>query len=113
MLVRRFLCFREKATPPRQLPGILDPAPIGVNQAEFTERRGDATKNAAPTLVIHGDQDKLVPIEQSKTLIAKLTDCGVECELMVKQGKGHGWFGIDKDLPTLADWFDKHILDKK
>ena len=54
-----------------------------------------------------------MPIEQSKTLIAKLTDCGVECELMVKQGKGHGWFGIDKDLPTLADWFDKHILDKK
>ena len=72
-----------------------------------------ATKNAAPTLIIHGDQDKLVPIEQSKTLIAKLTNCGVDCELVVKPGKGHFWFGIDKDLPTLADWFDKHLIDQK
>jgi len=71
------------------------------------------TKGSAPTLIIHGDQDKLVPIEQSKSVIAKYSECGVECELVVKQGKGHGWFGIDKDLPTLADWFDKHILDQK
>lgn len=82
---------------------------IGIDVSPITH----AAKNAAPTLIIHGDQDKLVPIEQSKSMIAKLTDCGVDCKLVVKTGKGHGWFGIEKDLPTLADWFDKHLLDKK
>ena len=22
---------------------------------------------------------------------------------------GHGWAGLDKDIPTIADWFDKHL----
>lgn len=31
----------------------------------------------------------------------------------MKAGKGHYWFGIEKDLATLADWFDRHLLDAK
>src|SRR4030095_4892857 len=36
-----------------------------------------ATKGAAPTLIIHGDKDEVVPLSQSESLIAKLKDCGV------------------------------------
>jgi acetyl esterase/lipase len=81
---------------------------IGVEASPVTH----VTKRAAPTLIVHGDRDTLVPIEQSKTLIAKLKACGVYCELVVKAGKGHYWLGMEKDLPTLADWFDKHLLGK-
>ncbi|QDU21924.1 Prolyl oligopeptidase family protein [Urbifossiella limnaea] len=72
-----------------------------------------AAMGAAPTLIIHGDKDKVVPLSQSETLIAKLMDCGATCELKVKPGKGHFGPWVAPDLPSLADWFDVHLLSKK
>jgi acetyl esterase/lipase len=71
-----------------------------------------AKEDAAPTLIIHGDQDRLVPIQQSEALIARLRQCNVTCDLIVKKGKGHFWIDIGKDLPTLGDWFDRHLCGK-
>lgn len=50
---------------------------------------------SAPTLIVHGDADKLVPIQQAETLIAKLREAGVPTELVVKPGAAHGWAGQD------------------
>jgi acetyl esterase/lipase len=71
------------------------------------------TKSSAPALIIHGDADKLVPIQQAERIIAELKEKGVPCELVVKKGAGHGWAGMDKDLSILADWFDTHLRSKK
>ena len=65
--------------------------------------------DAPPTLIIHGDADKLVPIQQAEVMIAKLKKAGVPAELVVKKGAGHGWGGMDKDMETIADWFDKYL----
>ncbi len=62
-----------------------------------------------PTLIIHGDADKLVPIQQAELIVAKLKDAGVEAKLVVKPGASHGWAGLDKDISILADWFDSHL----
>jgi acetyl esterase/lipase len=62
-----------------------------------------------PTLIIHGDADKLVPIEQAEAIVAKLKEAGVPAKLMVKKDAGHGWAGMDKDVPALVDWFDKYL----
>jgi acetyl esterase/lipase len=70
------------------------------------------SKESPPTLIIHGDADKLVPIQQAEIIIAKLKEAGVPAELVVKPGAGHGWSGMDKDMKTLADWFDKYLLKK-
>jgi acetyl esterase/lipase len=70
------------------------------------------TKESAPALIIHGDADKLVPIQQAELMIAKYKEVGVPCELVVKKGAAHGWGGMDKDLTTLADWFDKYLTKK-
>jgi acetyl esterase/lipase len=70
------------------------------------------TPDDAPTLIIHGDADKLVPIQQAQHIIAKFKEAGVPAELVVKPGAAHGWPGIEKDLPTFADWFDKHLKKK-
>lgn len=70
------------------------------------------TKDSAPALIIHGDADKLVPIQQAEVIIAKLKENKVPCELVTKKGADHGWGGIDKDVKTFADWFDKHLLGK-
>src|SRR5262245_20146334 len=62
-----------------------------------------------PTLIIHGDEDKLVPIQQAETFVAKLKEAGVEAKLVVKPGAGHGWADLPKDMELLADWFDRHL----
>ncbi len=67
------------------------------------------SKKSAPTLIIHGDADTLVPLQQAEVMIAKLKEAGVPCELIVKKGAGHGWADIVKDLDTCADWFDKYL----
>src|SRR5271157_5912097 len=67
------------------------------------------TADDPPTLIIHGDADTLVPLQQSALVAEKLKKAGVETTLVVKKGAGHGWPGLDKDLIRFADWFDEHL----
>jgi acetyl esterase/lipase len=67
------------------------------------------TPDDPPALIIHGDADKLVPLQQSELLKAKLEEVGVDTKLIVKRGAGHGWLGIDQDISLFADWFDRHL----
>jgi acetyl esterase/lipase len=62
-----------------------------------------------PSLIIHGDADKLVPMQQAESIVAKFKEAGVEAKLVVKPGAGHGWPDIPKDLVQFADWFDAHL----
>jgi acetyl esterase/lipase len=62
-----------------------------------------------PTLIIHGDRDELVPLQQSQTFVEKLKGAGVEAKLVVKEGAGHGWSGLAKDIEAFATWFDEHL----
>jgi acetyl esterase/lipase len=62
-----------------------------------------------PTLIIHGNADNLVPIQQSERIVARLRAANVPVSLVVKPGAGHGWPDLGKDLDTFADWFDKYL----
>lgn len=62
-----------------------------------------------PTLIIHGDADHLVPIQQAQTLIAELQEAGVPAKLITREKAGHGWGNIRADLSLFADWFDEHL----
>ena len=64
---------------------------------------------SAPALVIHGDKDTLVPLQQGEVIVAKLKEAGVPAELVVKPGAGHGWANMPKDIERFADWFDAHL----
>ena len=68
-----------------------------------------ATSDDPPTLIIHGDADKLVPIQQAQILVKKLNDAGVEAKLVTKPGAAHGWADQAKDMVLIADWFDAHL----
>jgi len=63
----------------------------------------------APVLIIHGDADELVPLQQSEIIIEKLKAAHVPAELIVKKGGGHGWATILADFVTLGEWFDKYL----
>ena len=67
------------------------------------------TPDDPPTLIIHGDADTLVPLQQSELIKEKLAKAGVETKLVVRRGAGHGWPGLEKDLSQFADWFDAHL----
>jgi acetyl esterase/lipase len=67
------------------------------------------SEKSAPALLIHGDKDTLVPLQQSEAMRDRLKKAGVAAELIVKKGAAHGWAGIGEDLKSCADWFDKHL----
>ncbi len=70
------------------------------------------TEQTAPVLLIHGDKDELVPIQQSELFITKAREKNVPCNLVVRSGAAHGWPGIEKDVAIIADWFDQHLTKK-
>lgn len=65
-----------------------------------------------PTLIIHGDKDPLVPLQQSQRMVDKLKASGVPADLIVKKDCGHGWITILRDADTLADWFDRYLKNE-
>jgi acetyl esterase/lipase len=62
-----------------------------------------------PTLIIHGDADRLVPLQQSQVILEKFKEAGVKAKLIVKPGSGHGWLGMPNDMTQVADWFDENL----
>lgn len=67
------------------------------------------TEKAPPFLLIHGDADPLVPLQQSQKMLAALKAKNVPAELIVKAGGGHPWFTIHEEVQVIADWFDKQL----
>jgi acetyl esterase/lipase len=63
----------------------------------------------APTLIIHGDADKLVPYQQAESFVKKATEAGATAKLINRPGKVHGWPEMVTDLQLFADWFDLHL----
>lgn len=51
------------------------------------------TPEAAPTLFLHGTEDKYVALEQAQWIHERLTMAGVESKLVVLEGAGHGFRG--------------------
>lgn len=72
------------------------------------------TPNAAPTLCIHGTEDKYVAHEQAVWLVDKLKAAGVEADLLTLEGAGHGFKGKDAERAekALLGFFDKHLKKK-
>ncbi|SIN72148.1 Acetyl esterase/lipase [Singulisphaera sp. GP187] len=67
------------------------------------------TPDDPPTLMIHGDADPVVPVQQAQTMAEALKKAGVETKLIIKEGAGHGWLSILNDVNLFVDWFDAHL----
>ena len=69
------------------------------------------TPDAAPTLCIHGTEDKYVAHEQAVWIIDKLKAATVEAELLTLAGAGHGFKGADAEKADAAlfEFFDKQL----
>jgi dipeptidyl aminopeptidase/acylaminoacyl peptidase len=65
-------------------------------------------------LMLHGDAAPLVPLGQSELLLDALKKAGVEAELVVIKGGGHGGpgFATPENQEKIAKFFDKHLKKK-
>jgi len=70
------------------------------------------TADDAPTLLIHGDMDELVPISHSERFSEAMKKASVTCELIVMKGAAHGFPGEQgtQAETALLNWFDKHLV---
>src|SRR5882672_11182496 len=66
---------------------------------------------AAPTLILHGTDDKYVAYEQGVWMRDRLQACGVEVEMLTLEGAGHGFKGADAEKAgqSLIAFFEKHL----
>jgi acetyl esterase/lipase len=70
------------------------------------------TADDPPLLLIHGDSDKTVPLQQSEILKAKYEETGLTVKLIVQPGGGHsGWEGLEKQYVDVASWFDTYLKE--
>jgi len=72
------------------------------------------TSGDAPTLLIHGDQDTLVPLTNSKNIHDAFLKVDVDTRLVVMEGAGHAFPGEygSRAATALANWFDHHLRDR-
>ncbi len=72
------------------------------------------TPDDPPTLLVHGDKDDLVPLNNSERIHDAFTAQGVDSDLIVVKGAGHGFPGEDNKLATraLIGWFNEHLAAK-
>lgn len=69
------------------------------------------TRDTPPILLVHGDQDNLVPLQQSEVLMAKLKQSKVDATLHVVKGQGHVAFGNDV-TKICFDFLDRTLRKK-
>ncbi len=97
----------------RYLDSMLGPLPEAA--AVYRERSPifHADKIVDPLAVFQGDIDRVVPREQSDSIVASLKARGVTHEYHVYEGEGHGWRKaetIDHFWKTVDRFLREHVL---
>ncbi len=71
------------------------------------------TSHLPPTLIIHGDADVIVPVQQAESFVKRAQEVGApSVRLIVRKGKGHGWEGFwdsQENVGLFIDWFDRYL----
>lgn len=68
------------------------------------------TPDDPPFLIIHGDRDPLVPLEQSIRFHHRLQEAGVDAELVIVENAGHSFFPMTGELnPSRMDITDRVV----
>jgi acetyl esterase/lipase len=107
--------------PPTDLAPYVDPS--SPRREEFPALRFDpkqsdsvspikhVTSDDAPTILIHGDKDDLVPVSHSQDIKKVFDEKNVTNELMVVPGAGHGFNGQQQKevYKAMLDWFDAKL----
>ncbi len=91
----------------RLLGGIVSANSMAAKFASPAEQAGRSAP--VPFLIMHGEQDVVVPARQSQILCERLRRAGVPVKLIILTHAGHGagWFQSHDDLYMVYDFFDR------
>ncbi len=69
------------------------------------------TSDDPPFLVMHGEEDALVPISQSEVFVEALQSAGIEVTFVRVEDAGHGFSPATKGVPieTMSDWLVEQL----
>ncbi len=74
------------------------------------------TPDDPPFLLIHGDRDELVPVEQSQLMYERLVQQNVSAQLVVVQNASHSFTAAEGTTPTIVEinqiileFLDRHL----
>jgi acetyl esterase/lipase len=111
--------FTDESSPPvGQVIAWMVPNLFGKTRAEAPDAYRDASPvahvdaNSAPTLIIHGTADEVVPLDQSWRLRDALAKVGVEVKLVELEGEGHLFLGKESGermLRETMDFLSRHL----
>ncbi len=62
-----------------------------------------------PVFIIHGDADPIVPLQQSRAIIAKFDEAKVPERFIIKKGGRHNGDDMMPEWQEFVDWFDKYL----
>ncbi len=81
------------------------------NPAAFRERSATywAGEIVTPLLLIHGDADTEVSVEQSRALFNRMRAVGRTVQLTIIPGGNHGLLNFDDGIPTALAWFARYL----
>ena len=71
-------------------------------------------KEQPPIFIVHGDADPQVSIFQAHRFFKKCGEVGAKCEVLIREGAGHGgWEEMKDDTVRMREWFDWVLLGKE
>ena len=112
-----FLHYGEPPTRALDKPDSVLARLIGGPVSENLEKARRASplyfvkRDAAPFLIMQGDKDNLVPLQQSQELEVALKKSGAECTLKILPGAGHGGpqFLSIPNAAMILQFLDRHL----
>lgn len=63
-------------------------------------------KLTCPILLLHGENDLRVPVQESRQFAAACEKAGKDCTYLEFEGQGHGLNGIENQVRVYRAWFD-------
>ena len=104
--------------PPVDLTNIVGPSDrfpalnFDPAEAESVSPIFHVSSDDAPTLLVHGDEDTLVPLNNSERIFEAFEKAKVPTRLIVMEGAQHGFRGKHsrEAASALADWFERYLI---
>lgn len=126
---RELMTLLERVT--RQEPRTWGPSIVGCGSYRYryeSGRTGEAplagfairgrelvirfvSHRAAPSLIVHGDADRVVPMVEGETMYAALSKAGVPASFIRIEGAGHRFDDADftRANAEMVRWFAQHL----
>lgn len=99
-----------KSAPPALFPSMFGKVTDLEAQLKAISPINFATAAAPPLLLLHGDADKTVPVQQAHLFKAKYEELKRPIQVFIQPGGGHTyWVGLEKNYPTVWEWFNRYL----